>query len=312
MSSVHASREEEHAALTSIISNQLKLGNIPASNELQEFTADLVAAKLVEQTLECVLIRLSDFLDAEAIDEVHLLKVDVQKSELDLMGGVRDEHWDRIKQIVVEVHNIDRRRDRMVAELSERGYTVSVEQDVMFAGSDIYYLYARRGAAQRPVASTRSGPPGRGAACTQVISSEQLKSFLASCVSAYQMPESIEILPDFARTVSGKIDRSAIARRASWLTPLATDQRPNQVDPLIAGVIAVWTEVLGKPVTVTDDFFEIGGNSLSAARVITRIRERYAPDISIRLIFEESRLDIFAAKVKALLPTSQGRLERDS
>ena len=301
MSSVYPNRDEEHATLTSIVANQLTLGEIPEAEELRDFTADLVGAKLVEQILECVLIRLSDFIDAEAIDEVDLLKVDVQKSELDLLGGIRDEHWQRIKQIVVEVHDIEGRRDRMAAQLSSRGYTVSIAQDAVFAGSDMYYLYARRDAALTSATLTGSRRGAPVATRQQAVSGTQLASFLADRVAAYQLPESVEILPDFPRTVSGKVDRSAIARSLPWLAHDLADRQPGEVDPFVAGVMAVWAEVLNKPVKLTDDFFEVGGNSLSAARVITRIRERYAPETPIRLLFEESRLELFATRLRALL-----------
>jgi amino acid adenylation domain-containing protein/FkbM family methyltransferase len=306
MSSVHPNRDEEHATLTSIVANQLTLGEIPEAEELRDFTADLVGAKLVEQTLECVLIRLSDFIDAEAIDKVDLLKVDVQKSELDLLSGIREEHWQRIKQIVVEVHDIGGRRDRLAAHLSSYGYAVSVSQDAAFAGSDMYYLYARREAAQTSasLAGSHSGPPAP--ARQQVVSGSQLASFLADRMAAYQLPESVEILPDFPRTVSGKVDRSAIERPLPWLGPDWADRQPEEIDPFVAGVMAVWAEVLNKPVKPADDFFEVGGNSLSAARVITRIRERYAPEAPIRLLFEESRLELFATRLRAL----RGKPER--
>lgn len=296
LTSMHASHSEEHAHLVNIISYQLSHGAIPQGDELQEFTADLAEAKLVQQSLQCDLIRLSDFLDAEDIDTVDLLKVDVQKSEAELLDGIRDEHWDMIKQIVVEVHDIDGRLAQMAAQLTQRGYTVTTEQDHMLAGSPMHYLYARRDSA-RPAAPPVPLPADRPAPLG--VSSEQLLSFLASRLPAYQVPESVEILTALPRTVSGKLDRAALVRRET--ASKASGRAADPADNVTADIMSVWSDVLGKPVTATDDFFALGGNSLSAARVITRIRARYRLNATIRLIFQERRLDRFAAGVQELL-----------
>ncbi|MGW4802454.1 phosphopantetheine-binding protein, partial [Nonomuraea sp. NPDC004297] len=83
--------------------------------------------------------------------------------------------------------------------------------------------------------------------------------------------------------------------------PAAAD-RPA-AGPLAAEIATVWGDILGKPVGGGDDFFAIGGTSLSAARVITRVRRRYdLPDLPIRTLFEAPELDAFAAAVHDLLP----------
>lgn len=297
MSSVHANRDEEHATLTSIISNQMRLGELPGGPELREFTTDLVDAKLVERTLECSLTRISDVFDAEGLAVVDLLKVDVQKSELDLLGGIRDEHWIRIKQIVLEVQDLDGRLDKIVADLADRGYSTIVEQDDLFTGSDVYYVYARRDSARpagpRPVAHRTETPIP--------VSGAELRRFLGERVSSFQLPHSIEIRPDFPRTVSGKADRNAIARTEPWSDTEDPTPGDQGLDPVVEEILGIFVDVLKKPVAPSDDFFEIGGNSLSAARVITRIRERYSPAVKIGMIFAESRLDLFAAQVVEIL-----------
>ncbi|MFB7918552.1 amino acid adenylation domain-containing protein [Streptomyces sp. NPDC056061] len=297
LTSLHADTGEERAHLVNIISYQLAHDAVPRSEELQEFTTDLADAKLVQQVLPCELSRLSDVLDVEGIETVDLLKVDVQKSETELLNGIREDHWDRIKQIVVEVHDIDGRLRQMAAHLTERGYLVTTKQDQMLAGSPMHYLYARRADARPAAAPTAAAD--RPAPAT--VSDEQLSSYLAARLPSYQVPVSVEILAALPRTVSGKLDRSALrSRRTAGRTTLPG---PGPADPVTADIQAVWQEVLGKPVALTDDFFTIGGNSLSAARVITRIRARHTPEVTLRMIFQERRLDRFAAKVRSLLTT---------
>jgi amino acid adenylation domain-containing protein/FkbM family methyltransferase len=298
MSSVHPDSSQEAATLTSIIGNQFRQDLIDGAPELHSFTGDLVNAKLVEQKLRCSLIRLSDLIAAEGIDRVDLLKIDVQKSELELLNGVDEHDWPKIRQIAAEVHDIDGRLHLMVSELQKRGYTVATEQDVMFTGSGMYYLYARRDD-PAPINERGTGPARTSPRqATRNVSGAELRAFLRERVASHQMPASLRILTDLPRTASGKVDRADLIRRHQ-AAPQTTPAAEQGNDRYIAAVSAIWSEVLGKPVRADDDFFDIGGNSLAAARVITRLRERYAPDIPIRWIFEAPRLDAFAGLLRA-------------
>ncbi|MFC0107876.1 FkbM family methyltransferase [Kibdelosporangium aridum] len=297
MSSVHASRDEEQATLSTIISNQLRRGEVPDGAELREFAIDLAEAKLVEHQLECTLTRLSDVLDAEGITDVDLLKIDVQKSELDLLRGVRDEHWPLIKQIVLEVHDLDGRLNVVLAELTARGYSTTVKQDALFDGSDLYYVYARRSSAR--LAAPRTTNQQRFEPIP--VTGTELRKFLTQRLPSHHIPDSIRILPDFPRTLSGKIDRTAITAIDSAPSITGSEPMDPGSDPWIAEILSVVTEVLKKPIAPSDDFFDVGGNSISAARVITRIRDRYTAQIKIGLIFTYPQLDLFAAKVREIL-----------
>jgi FkbM family methyltransferase len=305
LTSVHASPDGEAAQLTSIITGQFRRGDIDGHDELRDFTADLVEAKLAPQTLPCLLVRLSDFMAAEGIERVDLLKIDVQKSELQLLNGINDEDWPRIRQVVLELQDIGGVVNEAVALLTRLGYSVRIAQDTVFAGSDMYYLYARRALETAAIAEpdrTSVIPPPPP---LQTVTPAQLLSFLGHRVTAAQRPTDLRILPDLPRTVSGKVDRASITQdlRHSAAHP-APPTEPSG-DRYLTDVAAVWSEVLGKPVQGTDDFFDVGGNSLSAARVITRIRQRYIGDIPIRWIFEASRLQDFADRLRALEPAPE-------
>lgn len=67
-------------------------------------------------------------------------------------------------------------------------------------------------------------------------------------------------------------------------------------------VRAAWEEALGKRVEdETDDFFEIGGQSLKATRVIASLRRSTGAKIPLRLIFDAPTFDGFTASVSAFL-----------
>jgi phthiocerol/phenolphthiocerol synthesis type-I polyketide synthase E len=91
---------------------------------------------------------LSDVIADEGLERVDLLKVDVEGSEWDVLAGLRDEHWPRIRQIVLEVHNRQNgRSDDIEALLRRRGFRVTVERkdrDPLLALFDIRMMYAVR------------------------------------------------------------------------------------------------------------------------------------------------------------------------
>ncbi|MEV6173699.1 Pls/PosA family non-ribosomal peptide synthetase [Streptomyces sp. NPDC051954] len=95
---------------------------------------------------------------------------------------------------------------------------------------------------------------------------------------------SVEDLP--TRT-SGKVDRNALP----WpLKELETGGKAEQLYGTEAWLAEQWTEVLGIPVTsAADDFFAIGGSSLGAAQLTTRLRTRY-PSAAVLDIYQQPTL----------------------
>jgi|HubBroStandDraft_2_1064218.scaffolds.fasta_scaffold1438337_2 acyl carrier protein len=71
----------------------------------------------------------------------------------------------------------------------------------------------------------------------------------------------------------------------------------------------VFADLLGKPdLAATDDFFVLGGTSLSAAIAVTRLEKQLGATISLRLLMENPRAGDFAAALsrKVLPPEARG------
>jgi acyl carrier protein len=65
-----------------------------------------------------------------------------------------------------------------------------------------------------------------------------------------------------------------------------------------------WTEVLKlQRVSVYDNFFDIGGHSLKATQVISRVQETFGVDLPLRLLFEAPTIAAFAARLEQRLAT---------
>ncbi|KAB2390323.1 acyl carrier protein [Actinomadura montaniterrae] len=74
---------------------------------------------------------------------------------------------------------------------------------------------------------------------------------------------------------------------------------PDDTD---AELRAIWAEVLGRPVGDHESFFELGGDSLTAARILTRVRERLGRSLTILDIFDAPTLGEFSEVVGRAAP----------
>ncbi|MEU3229429.1 phosphopantetheine-binding protein [Nocardiopsis alba] len=61
---------------------------------------------------------------------------------------------------------------------------------------------------------------------------------------------------------------------------------------------SLWQDTLGVEVDEETDFFEVGGHSFMAMRIIARIDEKYGTGIPLRLIFDLPRLGEFTGGVE--------------
>jgi Acyl carrier protein len=59
----------------------------------------------------------------------------------------------------------------------------------------------------------------------------------------------------------------------------------------------LWTKILRKEVQPTDDFFEVGGDSLSAVRMIVEVQKAYDVQIELEVFFESPSLEKLASTI---------------
>jgi amino acid adenylation domain-containing protein len=106
----------------------------------------------------------------------------------------------------------------------------------------------------------------------------------------YMVPSVIVALPALPRTPNGKLDRSALPAPNSS----AAKSKDNFVaprTPLEKNLAAIWEELLGvERVSVTDNFFDLGGHSLLGLRLVNQLREMLGEHIAFTIIFEAPTL----------------------
>ncbi|OBJ69822.1 non-ribosomal peptide synthetase [Mycobacterium sp. 1274756.6] len=111
----------------------------------------------------------------------------------------------------------------------------------------------------------------------------ELRRFVGETLPEYMVPSAIVVLPALPLTVNGKLDKRALptAEFASEKTYRAPrDEREE-------ALVALFGEVLGvSRVGIDDSFFDLGGHSLSAMRLLARLRIEFGVDVAIQVFFE--------------------------
>jgi phthiocerol/phenolphthiocerol synthesis type-I polyketide synthase E len=146
MSSFYGEKKEEADSLRAVMVNSLDQGGY-SEEERGEMVQNLdgwIERRLEAEVKQCPITTISHLMWSYQVPRIDLLKIDVQKSEMDVLLGIDDVHWPHIRQIVGEVHKIGNRVEHMQTELKNRGYDVVVVQDDLYVGSAHYNLYASR------------------------------------------------------------------------------------------------------------------------------------------------------------------------
>jgi FkbM family methyltransferase len=113
--------------------------------DMAEHLDEILAFRLRPVTQPGRLRRLSSVIDERGLDRVDLLKIDVQRAELDVLRGIDDRHWGLVRQVAVEVHDAPGtdtagHLDDAVELLTRQGFLVSTHE----ALSDRYTVSAHR------------------------------------------------------------------------------------------------------------------------------------------------------------------------
>ncbi|MDM8557743.1 amino acid adenylation domain-containing protein [Candidatus Parabeggiatoa sp. HSG14] len=135
----------------------------------------------------------------------------------------------------------------------------------------------------------------------QTIDNSELRGFLTKRLPEYMIPSAFVPLNAIPLTPNGKIDRRKLSQLSVTGYPLS---ERNFVAPrtpeeeLLAGI---WADVLGiEQMGVHDNFFEIGGHSLIATQLMSRIRDTFKVELPLRQLFESPTVAELNAQIETI------------
>jgi len=112
----------------------------------------------------------------------------------------------------------------------------------------------------------------------------ELRAAVSRSLPAHMVPSAVVVLDAFPLTAQHKIDRRALPAPDTARAPEAGHAAPRT--PAERTLAGIWSDVLSvHPVGTGDDFFELGGDSVLAVRVLSRIREELGDRLSVRDLF---------------------------
>ncbi|NLE80820.1 MAG: amino acid adenylation domain-containing protein, partial [Rhodococcus sp.] len=128
----------------------------------------------------------------------------------------------------------------------------------------------------------------------RTLDEQHLLARLAERLPQRAMPSSVTVLEELPRTSSGKLDRRALPTPD---TVMRTYRMPrDHIEELVA---RAFEDVLGiTRVGADDDFFDLGGHSLSSTRVIAQIRMASGADVSVRTLFDAPTVRDLASAIQ--------------
>ena len=280
------------------LENQRRAGADEGVSALIENADEILAGRFAGQRFAAQLRTLSECIREEGIERIDLLKVDVQRAEMDVLAGLEPRDWEKVRQVVMEVHDEPGRRSEgrireITALLEGRGFEVTVEQDDVMSGTDRYNLYARRASVATAAIPVGAPPPPPRRAAPPLLLGD-LRRTLKEQLPEYMLPSAYVVLDKLPMTVHGKVDRRSLPAPEATRPELEGGYVAPQSE-LARAIAAVWQEVLRVDrVGAHDNFFELGGNSLLLVQVHTKLRESLGRDMPLVAIFEHPTVDALA------------------
>lgn len=135
-----------------------------------------------------------------------------------------------------------------------------------------------------------------------------LRARLRAELPEYMVPAQYVVLDALPRTANGKLDYRALPAPGPDARAEVPPVEPRT--PTEAAVLAVFRDVLGRPdAGVEDNFFDLGGDSLMAARLVLRLREASGCQVPLGLLFERQSTAALAEAIEALAVALPARPE---
>ncbi|MEU2116584.1 amino acid adenylation domain-containing protein [Streptomyces sp. NPDC016459] len=185
---------------------------------------------------------------------------------------------------------------RADTQVKIRGYRVETDevQHVICAAPDV----------QDALVMARTDAAGENALVAYVVSrpgtravGNEVRAFVRKRLPDYMVPAFVVALDAFPLTPNRKIDRAALPEPSS-VTGGHEDGPRTPLTPTEELVAGLWQDVLGAPaVGPEDNFFNLGGHSLMATQVVSRIRRVFGCEIALRTLFEKQTVRDLAAHI---------------
>ncbi|MGA4607266.1 amino acid adenylation domain-containing protein [Pseudoalteromonas maricaloris] len=250
---------------------------------------DTVVDSQFEHTqLMCEFTTLSQAIAENGLETIDLLKIDVEKAEWDVLMGISDSDWPRIQQVIIEVHNIDNRVNKVDSLLREHGFHVTIEQEDDARNTSLYQIFAQREkveSAQYADFLKRADQVCQRIYKPEVLDQKSIRRYLETVLPDYLLPDAFVVVEQWPLNANGKVDKKALPapEQACFQDAYVAPKTPEEQQ-----LTEIWADLLDIPaegISTQNSFFELGGHSLLAVRMIAQVRSKMHTELVLNDIF---------------------------
>lgn len=135
----------------------------------------------------------------------------------------------------------------------------------------------------------------------------EIRQGLNETLPAHMIPSAMIFLDAFPLTTNGKLDRKALPEPDETMAQEEGVDPAEPATPVETALAQIWREILKtKKVGRSSNFFSIGGNSLLAARVVSRIRGAFQVELKMAAIFRTPTIADLAEQIETLVWARHG------
>jgi amino acid adenylation domain-containing protein len=189
--------------------------------------------------------------------------------EVEYLGRI--DHQVKVRGFRIELGEIE---SALLAHESVRDCVVLAREDVPGDKRLVAYLVARE-----------EGAPAAG----------ELREYLKGRLPEYMVPQAFVLLAEMPLMPNGKVNRAALRAPEAADNGAGVDGAEPRT-PVEARLVEVWAEITGaEEVGIHDNFFDIGGHSLLGMMLVSRVKEVFNVEVSLRVLFEAPTVAEFAS-----------------
>ncbi|GAA0740359.1 amino acid adenylation domain-containing protein [Gaetbulibacter jejuensis] len=263
----------------------------------EEQIKNLVQNELVSEQLDCNIKTLSHIIKDNNIDHIHLVKIDVEKGEFEVINGIDEDHWSKIDQLIIEIHDVENRLNKITKLLKDKNFSIVVEQVKELEGTNLYNMYATKVGLDYVKDKVEYKPTSKIQDIADV--KESALKHLNLSLPEYMHPQHFVILDELPILSNGKIDRKNLPDPVMEKTEFFPPR--NETDTKL---VHIWKDSLGvkeRDLSIKLDYFKIGGNSLSATLMLLVVAQEFEVSVSLIEFYKspslESLSDFIASKI---------------
>jgi len=131
-------------------------------------------------------------------------------------------------------------------------------------------------------------------------SAAELRAFLKARLPNYMVPSGFVFMEKLPRIPNGKIDRPALAKQTAVTNESNMTRAAIAQDSIETKLITIWKNILAiQSAEVAQDFFELGGDSLLAAKLLYEIEQEFHQSLPLAFVFQAPTVEMMADALRS-------------